>query len=110
MARAEPVNLEKEIRKRVAFNRLANNASNMLFNDFFFSKNGKMHDADSVFYDPYFVSDNAFDGIRTIYDYQGIRQMVQLFPVGVVTNLDTRFLHLNLHGVSRVDDLEFRTA
>ncbi len=66
MAKAEPINLDREIRKRVAFNRLANNTSNMLFNDYFFSKNGKMHAADSVFYDPYFVSDNAFDGIRTI--------------------------------------------
>ena len=66
MAKAELINLEKELKKRVAFNKLANNSNNMLFNDYFFQKNGKMHDADSVFYDPYFVSDNAFNGIRTI--------------------------------------------
>lgn len=39
MAKAELINLEKELKKRVAFNKLANNSNNMLFNDYFFQKN-----------------------------------------------------------------------
>ena len=48
-----------------------------------------------------------FDGIRAIDNQQGIRHIVQLFSIGVVTDLDSGFLCLNLHCVSRVDDLEF---
>lgn len=66
MAKPEIINIEKEMRKRVAFNRMADNTSNMLFNENFFNNNGKDYGADSVFFDPYFVSDNAFGNIRTI--------------------------------------------
>ena len=51
-----------------------------------------------------------FDGIRAIDNQQGIRHIVQLFSIGVVTDLDTRFLYLNFHRISRVDDFEFRTT
>lgn len=66
MAKPELINIEKELRKRVAFNKMADNTSNMLFNTNFFNENGKEHNANSVFFDPYFVSDNAFGNIRTI--------------------------------------------
>ena len=55
-----------DLQKRIAFNKKANNTSNMLFNSSFFNNGGKREDADSVFFDPYFVSDNAFGDIRTI--------------------------------------------
>ncbi len=42
MAKAELINLEKELKKQVAFNKLANNSNNMLFNDYFFQINGKI--------------------------------------------------------------------
>jgi len=67
MVKPEPIDLNKELRKRVALNRTAENqGNNVIFNQYFFQNNGKEHGADSVFYDPYFISDNAFDGIRTI--------------------------------------------
>lgn len=62
----EPIDLDKELRKRIAFNKRANNTSNVLFNTHFFNENGKQFGADSVFYDPYYVADNAFGDIRTI--------------------------------------------
>lgn len=77
MSKPELIDVDKELRKRAAFNKMGdskrvgfnpkgNNDSNALFNMYFFNERGKMHNADSIFYDPYFVSDNAFDGIRTI--------------------------------------------
>ena len=47
------------------------------------------------------------DGIWLIDNQQGIRHIVQLFSIGVLTDLDSWFLCLNLYCVSRVDDLEF---
>lgn len=66
MANGELIDINKELRKRVAFNRMADNSKNMLFNTDFFNGNGRQHGADSVFFDPYFVSANAFGDIRTI--------------------------------------------
>ncbi len=79
MSKPELINVEKELRKRDVFNKTGDgnkkrvaineklyNTNNMLFNTYFFEERGKMHDADSVFYDPYFISDNAFGDIRTI--------------------------------------------
>lgn len=65
MAKPEPIDIDKELRKRVAFNKMADD-KNAIFNTYFFQDKGRMHDADSVFYDPYFVSSNAFKDIRTI--------------------------------------------
>lgn len=80
MPKPELIDVDKELRKRaifnqqgdeaknkkVAFNKKGNNDNNALFNMYFFNERGKLHGADSIFYDPYFASDNAFDGIRTI--------------------------------------------
>ena len=66
MLKSEPINFEKEIKKRVAYNKMEEGKGNVVFNQFFFDERGREHGADSVFYDPYFVSDNAFAGIRTI--------------------------------------------
>jgi len=65
MAKPEPIDLDKELRKRVAFNKMAEN-DKAIFNTYFFQDKGRLHDADSVFYDPYFVSSNSFKDIRTI--------------------------------------------
>ena len=66
MAKPEPIDLDAEIRKRVALNKMGDGKGNVVFNQYFFENRGKEHGADSVFYDPFFVSDNAFAGIRTI--------------------------------------------
>lgn len=60
----ELIDAEKEIRKRVAY--LKNASGNGVFNKDFFNGQGHIDNADSIFYDPYFVSENAFHGIRTI--------------------------------------------
>lgn len=65
MAREE-IDVDKLIKKRVAYNRVAEGKDNMIFNQYFFNNKGKLHGADSVFYDPFFVSNNAFNGFRTI--------------------------------------------
>lgn len=62
----EKIDLDKELRKRVAYNQQAKDKNAQLFNTYFFEGRGKQFEADSVFYDPYFVSDNAFGNIRTI--------------------------------------------
>lgn len=64
-SKPQPIDIEKELRKRVAFNKMADDNKN-IFNTYFFQDKGRMHDADSVFYDPYFVSSNSFKDIRTI--------------------------------------------
>ena len=66
MAREE-INTEKLL-KRVAYNQLmeAKKDSKNIFNTYFFQDKGREHGADSVFYDPYFVSSNCFENIRTI--------------------------------------------
>lgn len=60
----ETINVEKELRKRVAH--LKNGDGNGIFNKDFFMGQGTIDNADSIFYDPYFVSENAFHGIRTV--------------------------------------------
>lgn len=67
MAGSEPekIDIEKELRKRVAFNKVGED-DKAIFNTYFFQDKGRMHDADSVFYDPYFVSSNEFKDLRTI--------------------------------------------
>lgn len=77
MAREE-INIDKLIRqrkmfdkagsKRVAYNELleAKEDSKNIFNQYFFQDKGREHGADSVFYDPYFVSSNCFENIRTL--------------------------------------------
>lgn len=66
MAREE-INTEKLL-KRVAYNQLmeAKKDSENIFNTYFFQDKGREHGADSVFYDPYFVSSNCFENIRTL--------------------------------------------
>lgn len=72
MAHREEIDVEKELRKRVAFNDMQKKGNSIgednqaIFNTYFFQGKGRLHDADSVFYDPYFVSSNAFKDIRTI--------------------------------------------
>lgn len=72
MAREE-INVEQLLRKRKAFNQNAFDKlkdakaeSRNIFNQYFFQDKGREHGADSVFYDPYFVSSNCFENIRTI--------------------------------------------
>ena len=72
MAREE-INVDQLLRKRVAYNKQAykrlENAkedSRNIFNTYFFQEKGREHGADSVFYDPYFVSSNCFENVRTI--------------------------------------------
>ncbi len=66
MAKPEKIDIEK-LQKKVALNsKIASKESASLFDSYFFANYGKKENADSVFYDPYFVSDNAFNGIRTI--------------------------------------------
>ena len=62
----EKINLDKELKKRVAYNQQMKDKNAQLFNTYFFEQRGRQFDADSVFYDPFFVSDNAFGNIRTI--------------------------------------------
>lgn len=64
MANPEPIDINKEIKKRIALNKKAD--GNVVFNQYFFQERGKEHGADSIFYDPFFVSDNAFDKVKTI--------------------------------------------
>ena len=72
MAR-EKIDVDQLIRKRVAYNqsafknlKTAKEDSKNIFNSYFFQDKGREHGADSVFYDPYFVSSNCFENIRTI--------------------------------------------
>lgn len=66
MTKPEPIDLDKELKKRVAYNKMAIEQNNGIFNTYFFEGRGKNPNADSVFYDPFYVSDNAFGNIRTI--------------------------------------------
>ena len=66
MAR-EKIDVDQLLRKRKAFNQSAFNQlkdakkdSANIFNTYFFQDKGREHGADSVFYDPYFVSSNCF--------------------------------------------------
>lgn len=65
MAKPEPIDVEKELRKRVAYNNM-DDTNNAIFNTYFFQDKGRLHDADSVFFDPYFISSNSFKDIRTL--------------------------------------------
>ena len=72
MAREE-INIDQLLAKRVAYNKQAYKTlektrkdSSNIFNQYFFQDKGREHGADSVFYDPYFVSSNCFENIRTI--------------------------------------------
>lgn len=72
MAREE-IDVGQLLRKRKAFNESAfkkltkaKKDSANIFNTYFFQDKGREHGADSVFYDPYFVSSNCFENIRTI--------------------------------------------
>ena len=69
MAREE-INVEQLIRKNKAYNEVAfkklkdaKEDSKNIFNQYFFQEKGREHGADSVFYDPYFVS-GRFDHRR----------------------------------------------
>lgn len=64
MAGFEKIDVEKELKKRVAYIKKDNGDG--IFNKNFFNGQGGIENADSIFYDPYFVSENAFQGIRTI--------------------------------------------
>ena len=72
MAR-EKIDVDQLLAKRVAYNKeaytkmqKAKKESENIFNQYFFLDKGREHGADSVFYDPYFVSSNCFENIRTI--------------------------------------------
>lgn len=72
MAREE-INVDQLLRKRKAYNeqafkrlQTAKEDSRNIFNTYFFQEKGREHGADSVFYDPYFVSSNCFENVRTI--------------------------------------------
>ena len=72
MAREE-INVDQLLKKRKAYNqeafqklKTAKKDSRNIFNTYFFQDKGREHGADSVFYDPYFVSSNCFENIRTI--------------------------------------------
>jgi hypothetical protein len=72
MAR-EKIDVDQLLAKRVAYNKQAlsklkdaKEESKNIFNQYFFLDKGREHGADSVFYDPYFVSSNCFENIRTI--------------------------------------------
>ena len=72
MAR-EKINVDQLLAKRVAYNKQAfknlkqaQDDNKNIFNSYFFQDKGREHGADSVFYDPYFVSSNCFENIRTI--------------------------------------------
>ena len=72
MAREE-INVDQLLQKRKAYNenafkklKDAQDDSRNIFNQYFFQDKGREHGADSVFYDPYFVSSNCFENIRTI--------------------------------------------
>ena len=77
----EKIDTEKLLRQRAMFDREtksvryndaykdlieAKKDSKNIFNTYFFQDKGREHGADSVFYDPYFVSSNCFENIRTI--------------------------------------------
>lgn len=77
----EKIDTEKLLRQRAMFDREtksvryndaykdlieAKKDSRNIFNTYFFQDKGREHGADSVFYDPYFVSSNCFENIRTI--------------------------------------------
>lgn len=65
MPKPQPINVDELIKKRVAYNK-ADETNNAIFNTYFFQDKGRLHDADSVFFDPYFISSNAFKDIRTL--------------------------------------------
>ena len=72
MAREE-INVDQLLAKRKAYNERAfkklqdaKDDSRNIFNQYFFQDKGREHGADSVFYDPYFVSSQCFENIRTI--------------------------------------------
>ena len=72
MAREE-INIDRLLQKRKAYNETAfrklqdaKKDSRNIFNTYFFQDKGREHGADSVFYDPYFISSNCFENIRTI--------------------------------------------
>lgn len=77
----EKIDTEKLLRQRAMYDREtksvryndaykdlveAKKDSRNIFNTYFFQDKGREHGADSVFYDPYFVSSNCFENIRTI--------------------------------------------
>lgn len=68
MAKPEKIDLDRELRKRIAYNRIdsKDKNTNMVFNENFWQDRGHQHDADSVFFDPFFVSDNSLGNIRTM--------------------------------------------
>lgn len=65
MSKPEKIDVDKLIKKRVAYNKMSEGNKN-IFNAYFFQENGKLHGADSVFFDPYYVASNSFENIRTI--------------------------------------------
>lgn len=66
MAKPEAIDINKLAKKQIAIREQQNGKGNVIFNQYFFQEKGKAHGADSVFYDPFFVSDNCFAGIKTI--------------------------------------------
>lgn len=65
MGKPESIDM-KNLAKRVAISQAAKEKNAGIFNTYFFDGHGKIENADSVFYDPYFIADNSFEGIRTI--------------------------------------------
>lgn len=60
MAKPEPIDINKELRKQSVYNQ------HPTTDGLFWQDRGKMHGANSSFVDPFTVSENAFGNIRTI--------------------------------------------
>lgn len=103
MAR-EKIDVDQLLRKRKAFNQSAFNQlkdakkdSANIFNTYFFQDKGREHGADSVFYDPYFVSSNCFENIRTIsrIQYGGIHCRTLRAVAGKAWIINTCINHIS---------------
>ena len=103
MAR-EKIDMDQLLRKRKAFNQSAFNQlkaakkdSANIFNTYFFQDKGREHGADSVFYDPYFVSSNCFENIRTIsrIQYGGIHCRTLRAVAGKAWIINTCINHIS---------------
>lgn len=63
MAKPEKIEIDKLI-KKVAINQKTKESN--IFNSYFFKEKGRLFNAESVFYDPYYVASNSFENLRTI--------------------------------------------
>ncbi len=103
MAREE-INVEQLVKKNKAYNeaafkrlKTAKDDSKNIFNEYFFQEKGREHGADSVFYDPYFVSSNCFQNIRTIsrIQYGGIHCRTLRAVAGKAWIINTCITHVS---------------